>query len=84
MLQQSRKAQKYLKEVPKENNTKVDSGFADESGNMEDGFWKCPFPKCGKTCRKDSLLKMHLKHYHPELKVTRGIANVKWRNKDGI
>ncbi|ODM99917.1 PHD finger protein 20-like protein 1 [Orchesella cincta] len=67
-------------DVPKD--TTVDSGFVDEKGNtvtikqVDDGFWKCPLENCGKNFRKDSLLKMHLKHYHPELRVTRGIANV--------
>lgn len=67
------------------NDTKVDSGFVDELGtaiiieqNNVDGFWKCPLNECRKNFRKDSLLKMHFKHYHPELKVAnaRGIANV--------
>lgn len=67
------------------NDTKTDSGFVDEMGNTivieqnsVDGFWKCPLNECRKNFRKDSLLKMHFKHYHPELKVAdaRGIQNV--------
>ncbi|XP_063224785.1 LOW QUALITY PROTEIN: PHD finger protein 20-like protein 1 [Bacillus rossius redtenbacheri] len=33
---------------------------------MENNAFKCPKEGCGKTFRKENLLQMHLKHYHPE------------------
>nr|CAD7198483.1 unnamed protein product [Timema douglasi] len=33
---------------------------------MENDAYKCPKEGCGKTFRKENLLQMHLKHYHPE------------------
>lgn len=72
-------------DTPVQNDTKVDSGFVDESGiaiiielNSSNGFWTCPMENCRKNFRKDNLLKMHFKHYHPELKIANatGIQNV--------
>ncbi|XP_076228860.1 PHD finger protein MBD-R2 isoform X2 [Nomia melanderi] len=33
---------------------------------MEDSAYKCPKQGCNKTFRKENLLQMHIKHYHPE------------------
>ncbi|XP_006566203.1 PHD finger protein 20 isoform X6 [Apis mellifera] len=33
---------------------------------MEDSAYKCPKEGCSKTFRKENLLQMHIKHYHPE------------------
>ncbi|XP_017876601.1 PHD finger protein 20 isoform X2 [Ceratina calcarata] len=33
---------------------------------MEDSAYKCPKEGCNKTFRKENLLQMHIKHYHPE------------------
>ncbi|KAK0077917.1 hypothetical protein PV325_003286 [Microctonus aethiopoides] len=33
---------------------------------MEDSAYKCPKEGCCKTFRKENLLQMHIKHYHPE------------------
>ncbi|XP_023708099.1 uncharacterized protein LOC111864808 isoform X3 [Cryptotermes secundus] len=33
---------------------------------MENNTFKCPKDGCGKNFRKENLLQMHLKHYHPE------------------
>ncbi|XP_044592246.1 PHD finger protein 20-like protein 1 isoform X3 [Cotesia glomerata] len=33
---------------------------------MEDSAYKCPKEGCFKTFRKENLLQMHIKHYHPE------------------
>ena len=33
---------------------------------MEDSAYKCPKQGCSKTFRKENLLQMHIKHYHPE------------------
>ncbi|XP_076246985.1 PHD finger protein MBD-R2 isoform X3 [Calliopsis andreniformis] len=33
---------------------------------MEDSAYKCPKQGCTKTFRKENLLQMHIKHYHPE------------------
>lgn len=33
---------------------------------MEDSAYKCPKQGCCKTFRKENLLQMHIKHYHPE------------------
>lgn len=33
---------------------------------MEDSAYKCPKEGCNKNFRKENLLQMHIKHYHPE------------------
>ncbi|XP_018349614.1 PREDICTED: PHD finger protein 20 isoform X3 [Trachymyrmex septentrionalis] len=33
---------------------------------MEDNAYKCPKEGCNKNFRKENLLQMHIKHYHPE------------------
>ncbi|XP_069687402.1 uncharacterized protein [Periplaneta americana] len=33
---------------------------------MENNTYKCPKDGCGKNFRKENLLQMHIKHYHPE------------------
>lgn len=33
---------------------------------MEDSAYKCPNEGCNKNFRKENLLQMHIKHYHPE------------------
>ena len=33
---------------------------------MEDNLYKCPIDGCNKNFRKENLLQMHVKHYHPE------------------
>lgn len=33
---------------------------------MVDSAYKCPKEGCGKNFRKENLLQMHIKHYHPE------------------
>ena len=51
------------------------SGFVDDQGNVvnieqtSDGGCICPVENCGKHFRKESLLQMHLKHYHPSSKI---------------
>ncbi|KAI4502468.1 hypothetical protein M0802_002380 [Mischocyttarus mexicanus] len=50
--------------------TPVDNGAAVFIGGlrveMEDSAYKCPKQGCNKTFRKENLLQMHIKHYHPE------------------
>ncbi|KAJ9579845.1 hypothetical protein L9F63_004495, partial [Diploptera punctata] len=33
---------------------------------MDGNSYKCPKERCGKNFRKENLLQMHIKHYHPE------------------
>ncbi|XP_014204979.1 PHD finger protein 20-like protein 1 [Copidosoma floridanum] len=33
---------------------------------IEDSMYKCPIAGCNKNFRKENLLQMHIKHYHPE------------------
>ncbi|XP_024944954.1 PHD finger protein 20 isoform X5 [Cephus cinctus] len=49
--------------------TPVDSGGTVYCGlrvEMEDSAYKCPKEGCNKNFRKENLLQMHIKHYHPE------------------
>ncbi|XP_047362274.1 PHD finger protein 20 isoform X3 [Vespa velutina] len=50
--------------------TSVNNGAAVFIGGlrveMEDSAYKCPKQGCNKTFRKENLLQMHIKHYHPE------------------
>ena len=32
---------------------------------MDHNDYKCSYPDCGKSFRKESLLQWHYKHYHP-------------------
>lgn len=47
-----------------------DEDYATYIGNLrvaiEDSTYKCPKTGCNKNFRKENLLQMHIKHYHPE------------------
>ena len=48
----------------------VDEDYTTFIGNLrveiEDSTYKCPKTGCNKNFRKENLLQMHIKHYHPE------------------
>ncbi|XP_058810400.1 uncharacterized protein LOC131675416 [Phymastichus coffea] len=52
------------------NSVGLDEDYATYIGNLrveiEDSTYKCPKTGCIKNFRKENLLQMHIKHYHPE------------------